>query len=101
MVQLGRIKNPQKIGEDLVLCLVEIKEGDGVGAKFEWLEYVAGRGDVAATGNEVWRRLCEGDFTCDDGFDLNFDPSDLIPDDPPEPDAELEVEEAADASGAA
>lgn len=88
MVRIGKIKNPQRIEGGMVICQVELRDGDGVGAKYEWCEYAATRGDVAATGNEVWRRLCEGDFSCDEGFTPNFDPSELIPDDPPEPDAD-------------
>lgn len=80
MVQIRGIKNPKKINEAQVHCEVEVKEGDGVGARFEWCQYVAVRGDVAATGNLVWARLCAGDFTCDEEHELNFDHSELLPD---------------------
>lgn len=84
MVTIEAVKNPRLNEFGQVECDVRIRVGDGVGTKPEWVQYSATRGDVASTGNEVWRRLCEGDFTCDDGFELNFDPSELIPDDLPE-----------------
>lgn len=79
-VQIGKIKNPTMNEFGQILCLVEIRSGDGVGAKWQLEHYVAARGDVAATGNEVWAKLCSGDFTCDDDHEINFDYADLIPD---------------------
>ena len=80
MTEIGRIINPQKITSSIVQCQVQIKLGDGIGSDWEWVEYVAGHGDTVSTGNQIWARLCSGDFGVDEGFTLNFSPSDLTPD---------------------
>lgn len=80
MATIGTIYNPRLDNYGKVHCEVDAKIGDGVGAESMRVPYVASRGDVAATGNQVWTRLCEGDFEVEDGFEVNFNYADLIPD---------------------
>lgn len=78
MQQIRSIQTPVLIGGG-IHCTVEVRLGDGVGAEWERVPYVAVPNDVARAGNLVWDAICAGQWENLDGHEPNFDPALLPP----------------------
>ncbi|MCH8491438.1 MAG: hypothetical protein LAT81_16145 [Oceanicaulis sp.] len=77
MQQIRNIQNPVLIGGG-IHCTVEVRLGDGVGAEWERVPYVAVPNDVSRPGNLVWDAICAGQFEALD-HEPNFDREMLPP----------------------
>lgn len=89
-MDVKNIQNPLLIG-GAIHCTVEVRLGDGVGAEWERVPYVAVPDDVAGVGNLVWGAIRAGEYQCTDGHVANFNPTLLPADGSEDPAAALEA----------
>lgn len=77
-MDVKNIQNPLLIG-GAIHCTVEVRLGDGVGAEWERVPYVAVPDDVAGVGNLVWDAICAEEYESVGEHAPNFDPALLPP----------------------